>query len=73
MIFGVGGVSGLLIGRLSTGFVLAVFMANVGGAWDNAKNTLKRVNSAARAQKFTKLPWWAIPLAIHLRIPPDRV
>jgi K(+)-stimulated pyrophosphate-energized sodium pump len=37
VIFGVGGVLGLLIGGLSTGFVLAVFMANAGGAWDNAK------------------------------------
>ena len=37
VIFGVGGVLGLLIGGLSTGFVLAVFMANAGGSWDNAK------------------------------------
>jgi len=37
LIFGVTGVIGLLIGGLSTGFVLAVFMANAGGAWDNAK------------------------------------
>ena len=37
VLLGVGGVLGLLIGGLSTGFVLAVFMANAGGAWDNAK------------------------------------
>ncbi|MCB9017044.1 MAG: sodium-translocating pyrophosphatase [Paludibacteraceae bacterium] len=37
VIFGVAGVLGLLIGGLSCGFVLAVFMANAGGAWDNAK------------------------------------
>ncbi len=37
LIFGVPGVFGLLAGGLSTGFVLAVFMANSGGAWDNAK------------------------------------
>ena len=37
LLLGVGGVLGLLIGGLSTGFVLAVFMANSGGAWDNAK------------------------------------
>ena len=37
LILGVAGVLGLLIGGLSTGFVLAVFMANAGGAWDNAK------------------------------------
>jgi len=34
---GVPGVMGLLVGALSTGFVLAIFMANSGGAWDNAK------------------------------------
>ena len=37
LVLGVAGVLGLLIGGLSTGFVLAVFMANAGGAWDNAK------------------------------------
>ena len=37
LIFGVPGVIGLLTGGLSAGFVLAVFMANAGGAWDNAK------------------------------------
>ena len=37
VVFGVPGVLGLLIGGLSSGFVLAVFMANAGGAWDNAK------------------------------------
>ena len=37
LVFGVSGVLGLLIGGLSSGFVLAVFMANAGGAWDNAK------------------------------------
>ena len=37
LIFGVPGVIGLLIGGLASGFVLAIFMANAGGAWDNAK------------------------------------
>ena len=37
LIFGVPGVIGLLIGGLSSGFVLAIFMANAGGAWGNAK------------------------------------
>jgi K(+)-stimulated pyrophosphate-energized sodium pump len=37
LVFGVPGVFGLLAGGLSSGFVLAVFMANSGGAWDNAK------------------------------------
>ena len=37
LVFGVPGVLGLLVGGLSAGFVLAIFMANSGGAWDNAK------------------------------------
>lgn len=41
LIFGVPGVIGLLVGGLSAGFVLAVFMANSGGAWDNAKKYIE--------------------------------
>ena len=37
LLFGVSGVMGLLAGGLGSGFVLAIFMANSGGAWDNAK------------------------------------
>jgi K(+)-stimulated pyrophosphate-energized sodium pump len=33
-----------LIGGLATGFVLAVFMANSGGAWDNAKKYVEEGN-----------------------------
>ncbi len=44
VIFGVSGVLGLLIGGLSSGFVLAVFMANSGGAWDNAKKYIEEGN-----------------------------
>lgn len=41
VIFGVAGVMGLLMGGLGAGFVLAVFMANAGGAWDNAKKYIE--------------------------------
>jgi K(+)-stimulated pyrophosphate-energized sodium pump len=44
LIFGVSGVMGLLAGGASTGFVLAVFMANSGGAWDNAKKYIEEGN-----------------------------
>ena len=44
LILGVPGVLGLLIGGLATGFVLAVFMANSGGAWDNAKKYVEEGN-----------------------------
>ena len=37
ILIGVEGVGGLLCGATVTGFVLAVMMANSGGAWDNAK------------------------------------
>ncbi|MBM3304967.1 MAG: sodium-translocating pyrophosphatase [Candidatus Aminicenantes bacterium] len=41
LVLGVAGVMGLLIGATSTGFVLAIFMANAGGAWDNAKKYIE--------------------------------
>ena len=44
IVFGVPGVLGLLIGGLSSGFVLAIFMANSGGAWDNAKKYVEEGN-----------------------------
>jgi K(+)-stimulated pyrophosphate-energized sodium pump len=42
ILFGVAGVLGLLAGGLSTGFVMAVMMANAGGAWDNAKKFIEK-------------------------------
>jgi K(+)-stimulated pyrophosphate-energized sodium pump len=44
LVFGVAGVMGLLVGGLAAGFVLAVFMANAGGAWDNAKKYIEEGN-----------------------------
>jgi len=41
VVFGVAGVLGLLIGGLTSGFALAVMMANAGGAWDNAKKYIE--------------------------------
>ena len=43
-VLGVAGVLGLLVGGLSAGFTLAVFMANAGGAWDNAKKMVEEGN-----------------------------
>ena len=40
-VLGVAGVLGLLVGGLTCGFTLAVFMANAGGAWDNAKKMVE--------------------------------
>jgi inorganic pyrophosphatase/K(+)-stimulated pyrophosphate-energized sodium pump len=41
LVLGVSGVLGLLVGGLTTGFCVAVFMANSGGAWDNAKKHIE--------------------------------
>ncbi|MFP4064503.1 MAG: sodium-translocating pyrophosphatase [Bacteroidales bacterium] len=41
LFFGVPGVAGLLLGTISSGFALAIFMANAGGAWDNAKKYIE--------------------------------
>lgn len=41
ILFGVAGTMGLLIGSTSTGFILAIFMANAGGSWDNAKKYIE--------------------------------
>ena len=43
-VLGVAGVLGLLVGGLAGGFTLAVFMANAGGAWDNAKKNIEEGN-----------------------------
>ena len=54
LIFGVPGVIGLLIGGLSAGFVLAVFMANAGGAWDNAKKFVEEGNFGGKGSDVHK-------------------
>ena len=51
LLLGVGGVMGLLVGGLTTGFCVAVFMANAGGAWDNAK---KHIESGVHGGKGTE-------------------
>ncbi|MCC8034693.1 MAG: sodium-translocating pyrophosphatase [Rikenellaceae bacterium] len=48
LIFGVSGVMGLLVGGLGAGFVLAIFMANSGGAWDNAKKYIEEGNHGGK-------------------------
>lgn len=54
LIFGVPGVIGLLTGGLSAGFVLAVFMANAGGAWDNAKKYIEEGNFGGKGSEVHK-------------------
>ncbi len=51
---GVSGVMGLLAGGLGSGFVLAVFMANSGGAWDNAKKYIEEGNLGGKGSDAHK-------------------
>ncbi|MDI6845410.1 MAG: sodium-translocating pyrophosphatase [Candidatus Saccharicenans sp.] len=54
LVLGVAGVMGLLIGATSAGFVLAVFMANAGGAWDNAKKFIEEGNIGGKGSEAHK-------------------
>ncbi len=54
ILFGVAGVMGLLVGGLSTGFVLAIFMANSGGAWDNAKKFIEEGHYGGKGSEAHK-------------------
>lgn len=46
--------AGLLAGTTATGFVLAVFMANAGGAWDNAKKYIEKGNLGGKGSATHK-------------------
>lgn len=58
----VAGVMGMLVGGLTSGFALAVFMANAGGAWDNAKKLLESYGATSAQEMVdgtgnsTKIP-----------------
>ena len=54
LVLGVAGVMGLLIGGLGSGFVLAIFMANSGGAWDNAKKYVEEGNLGGKNSECHK-------------------
>lgn len=54
IVFGVAGVLGLLVGGLGAGFVLAIFMANSGGAWDNAKKYIEEGNLGGKGSEHHK-------------------
>lgn len=53
-VLGVAGVLGLLVGGLSAGFTLAVFMANAGGAWDNAKKLVEEGHFGGKGSECHK-------------------
>lgn len=51
ILLGPAGVMGLLVGALGAGFVLAVFLANSGGAWDNAKKYVEEGNFGGKGSE----------------------
>ena len=53
-VLGVAGVLGLLVGGLASGFTLAVFMSNAGGAWDNAKKFVEEGNFGGKGSACHK-------------------
>ncbi|MGB0715926.1 MAG: sodium-translocating pyrophosphatase [Phycisphaerae bacterium] len=54
LLFGVAGVMGLLAGGLTSGFAVAIFMANAGGAWDNAKKYVEKGNFGGKGSEAHK-------------------
>ena len=54
LLLGVSGVMGLLVGGLGSGFVMAIFMANSGGAWDNAKKYIEMGNFGGKGSESHK-------------------
>ncbi len=54
LVFGVAGVMGLLAGGLTSGFAVAIFMANAGGAWDNAKKYVEKGNFGGKGSEAHK-------------------
>jgi len=54
VVLGVPGVMGLLVGGLTAGFTLAIFMANSGGAWDNAKKMVEEGNFGGKGSDCHK-------------------
>ena len=54
LVLGPAGVIGLLAGATATGFLLAVFMSNSGGAWDNAKKYIESGNHGGKGSDSHK-------------------
>ena len=53
-LFGAAGLGGLLVGGLASSIMLAVFMANAGGAWDNAKKYIEQGNHGGKGSETHK-------------------
>ncbi len=69
---GVTALAGFLAGAIGTGVLMAIFLANAGGAWDNAKKLVEDGTTAARAPTPTRPRSSATPSATRSRTPPAR-
>jgi K(+)-stimulated pyrophosphate-energized sodium pump len=54
LLLGVSGVMGVLVGAMASGFILAIFMANAGGSWDNAKKFIEQGNLGGKGSSCHK-------------------
>jgi K(+)-stimulated pyrophosphate-energized sodium pump len=54
LLLGTEALAGLLVGALTTGFLLAITMANSGGAWDNAKKYIEKGNLDGKGSETHK-------------------
>jgi K(+)-stimulated pyrophosphate-energized sodium pump len=73
---GVEALGGMLAGVTVVGVLMAIFQSNAGGAWDNAKKSLKKVfqsmeKCTIKNPSHIRQLWWAIPSAIRLKIHQD--
>ena len=54
ILLGVAGVLGMLVGGLTSGFAVAIYMANAGGAWDNAKKYIEKGHFGGKGSESHK-------------------
>ena len=68
-IIGAEALGGLLLGSIVAGRLMALMMANAGGAWDNAKKYIEAGHLGGKAPRLTRLPSSVTPLATPSRTP----
>ena len=69
---GIGALAGFLAGAIGTGCLMAVFLANSGGSWDNAKKIVEDGHYGGRARPPTRPPSSVTPSATRSRTPRAR-